>query len=501
VAVVSAACGSRDVPAPEQPITAICRQRPLHYHIAIDRSGSLDLVWKETTAKDSLAAAARSIPPGAFLHLYTFAETVQEHRPWQVDAQRLPAVQDSVRAAMESDLGELDTHIYQAAFVLARRIQDRPDADHVVFFVSDEIHHPRGKPGASRGEAQRAWDSLQSRIRAGTLRVVSVRVGDDPASTFSNLVGITAGAAGIGIPQVGPKIAEGIANDSFATERQRERNHALVTATLDPARQEVGFPGGSVSVRLASTAQCGVYRLDDGTLIQASDTVVRRELSSALSVLAWLTRDSVLLRTAGEAFGEEDLPHVTEYIALDSASTSDTAYARGDLPVQVTSGEIVFTTASLGVRLAVLGIGLFLLGLIGWLVLLPRLPAKGGSLRTTRELAPANHEIGLAQARRGRWITVRPPEPPRVEVSIERTSWWNRKRKKLLVRVLEAGPVSIAMRRGNAGRFVLHRVEERKTGALTDDGFIVWPDASAFEESELITRGMLLDEAGYEWEA
>ena len=139
---------------------------------------------------------------------------------------------------MRDSMPDDDTDIYAVADVLAKRIDADPGFRHIVFFISDEWHDPASTSRVDSGSVARAWIALRKRIGAD-LRVISIRVGDEPHSDFSQLVGIDA-ADTASIPEVGALVGERIAADS------------LVSAGRCLARPRCGGPPAFCSCSLCS---------------------------------------------------------------------------------------------------------------------------------------------------------------------------------------------------------------------------------------------------------
>jgi hypothetical protein len=484
---LAAACGSQPPPLPSG--GAACQLPPLQVHIAVDRSGSLNSVWNEDErAVRNLAAAIDAIPDGAIVHLDVFTVGVRQHGPWKLDRPRL-VLRDSVVRAMDEAPAGNDTDIYAVADVLARRIASDSSSKHIVFFISDEKHSPPAASSVDSASVGRAWRALRERFGPDRLRVISIRVGTDPDSVFSRLAGV-ASADTAGIPAVGAKVGEHIANDPLVAQLRRERESALVEATLEPAAQRLGYGGGEVAIRLRSWARCGVYRLDDGTQIgPGREVVVHRHVESGVSFV-----DGLLLRRApgGEAAAlipAAAYPRVVGYRS-QGEGTRDTVYSAGGVPQRphgrITFGRLWWPHVLLLASLA----------LLTWLLL----PPRGGSLSMTAALAPGT-EVDLGPARRGKEVLT-PDEPvgPWIAVRLVRRSrLLPPSRVRLVARVLSKEPVTIAWEQPGDESLAVSHYEAGEEILLDRSAFLLWPNKKGEARSRKLDPYNADAFRGYHW--
>lgn len=498
LAVLAAAC------APERPAdptaATSCAEAPLHYHVAVDRSGTMATHWR--TVVNGVAAAIEHVPEGASLHVYTFAGDVLPLGSWAMRTGEVGRIVSEVREAMGTSATGVKTHIHGMADTLAGRIRAEPNARHVVLFVSDdEDDPPAGYDSTDRARARAAWANLDRRI-PDSLRVVAVRLG--PKSTFLSMVPRADQTPVSELSSMGGMIAQHLENDPFARQRKRERREPMVSAALEPASQDVPYPGGDVRIKIVSQAECGSYRLTDGTSVGPGDTVFAvRRIRSRLGFREALTGSASASVPAAEALPADVVhPLVASYVPATGTSAQDTTYAGGGHVLAPLAGEVVFTPAPLWIRWAAGGIGLLLVLAALLAAVLPLVPPLGGRLRTTPKLDPDEAEVDLAPARAGGEVTVPPPPlAPGIRVRVARASRWGNPWKTVLVfRVVGVGSVGVAKANRDTGEYDVRWLAPAEGMEVHDPAFILWPKAAdADRRPDRLPEGRPETYPGYMW--
>ncbi|HEX6040233.1 vWA domain-containing protein [Longimicrobium sp.] len=490
LALAVCACG------PDDRVSAVaCTQVPLHYHIAVDRSGSMAREWPTTLG--SVETAIRHVPAGAQLHVYTFADDVERVGTWTVQGGSRDSLAREVRSRMGPAAGpQSQTHIYAMADTLAARMETERDARHVVFFVSDEQEDDPAYPDSERRRVDQRWRDLGPRIPS-SIRVSAVRLGQ--WDTFRRIVPQARPTEVAEISTFGRVIAREIENDSFALQRQRERAEPQLSASLVSPPQRIPFSGGEVELAVTSSARCGVYHLADGTRVGPGETVIlRRHVESPLS---WA--DGFWGGASGPVAVSSVLddgflrPRVARYVPAPGAGSGDTTYAAGGHALRAAGGDLVFLPINGWLR-RFLPIAALLVAALA--AALRGLRPRGGTLWRTYKLDPATGTEDLYAARAGKEQELaRLPGRPGIAVRLARVSPWSDPRKKVLaIRVVGEGAVGVARQDRETGEYHVDWLRAEETAQVSESAFILLGEAGA-ERPRTLKDGTPELYPGYEW--